>query len=111
MFRDTLKENKVSLVKNVFSEKNKNVFENKFSNVLNTYCWISAFVFGSIVEMCNVFETDLRNFSTDVLKKEDHVTQWKLKPRWHVHVLIILPSVTLVVPKKLASQFYSRAGG
>jgi hypothetical protein len=94
----------------VFSEKNKNVFENKFSNVLNTYCWISAFVFGSIVEMCDVFETDLRKFSIDVLKKEDHVTQWKLKPRWHVHVLIILPSVTLV-PRKLVSQFYSRAGG
>ena len=86
MSRDTLKENKVfHVVKNVFSEKNKNVFENKFSNVLNTYCWISSFVFRSIIEKCGVFETDLRKFSTDVLKKEDHVTQWKLKPRWHVH--------------------------
>jgi hypothetical protein len=64
------------VVKNVFSEKNKNVFENKFSNVLNTYCWTSSFVFGSIVEKCDVFETDLGKFSTDVLKKEDHVTQW-----------------------------------
>jgi hypothetical protein len=61
------------------------------------------------MEKCGVFETDLRKLSTDVLKKEDHVTQWKLKPRWHVHVLIILPSVTLV-PRKLVSQFYSRAG-
>ncbi len=77
MFRDTLKENKVPYgVKNVFSEKNKNVFENKFSNVLNTYGWISSSVFGSIIEKCDFFETDLRKFSTDVLKKEDHVTQW-----------------------------------
>ncbi len=87
MFRDTLKENKVPpFVKNVFSEKNKNAFENKFSNVLNTYCWISSFVFGSIIEKCDVFGTDLRKFSTDVLKKEDHAaTQWKLEPRCHVH--------------------------
>ena len=78
-----MKENKVSyVVKNVFSEKNKNEFENKFSNVLNTYCWIPSFGFGSIVEMYDVFETDLRKLSTDVLKKEDHVTQWKLNPRW-----------------------------
>jgi hypothetical protein len=38
-----------------------------------------------LLKKCGVFKTDLRKFSTDVLKKEDHVTQWRLKPRWHVH--------------------------